>query len=83
MIKGTIPPTTIDTILQRLASDDGFREGMLGDPVRTLGALGVEVDQSQVPAVRSLPSKQAIAEAHDVLKEKIADSSMLVFLLLK
>lgn len=83
MIKGKIPPATIDTILERLASDDAFREGMLGDPAGTLGALGVEVDASQVPAVRSLPSRQAIAEAHDTLKEKIADSSMLVFLLLK
>jgi putative modified peptide len=53
-------PIGNDEILDRLANDDQFREQMLGDPVGTLGALGVVIDPALVPAVRSLPSKDSL-----------------------
>lgn len=61
----------IDAILDRLSTDDQFREQMLGDPVATLGAMGVKVDPADIPAVRSLPSKESLQADRTAIKAAI------------
>ncbi len=58
----------IDAILDRLATDDQFREQMLGDPVGALGSMGITIDPADVPAVRSLPSKDSLQADRDAIK---------------
>lgn len=60
MIKKSPSSDEVRKILHRLATDDDFREQMLGDPVSALKPYGVEVDPTQVPAVRTLPSKDQV-----------------------
>ena len=82
MIKGNATPQQIEAILDRLASDDAFREQMLGDPVAALKGYGLEVDPVQVPAVRKLPSKSHLKTHRDDLRKKIGDQAgMFIFLL--
>lgn len=72
----------LSAMLDKLANDDGFRSSMLADPVRTLGALGIELDPSKVPAVRSLPSKQVAAAGQIALENKhVGERSMVLFML--
>lgn len=74
--------TSHDTLLEKLATDDAFREHLLGDPVAALAAHGITLDPAHVPAVRSLPSKAGIAADHAALKEKLSsDVGMYPFLL--
>lgn len=61
MIKGHVAPETIDRILQRLTSDEDFRERFIGDPADALGEYQVEVDVGRIPTVRRLPSRERIA----------------------
>jgi putative modified peptide len=61
----------IDAILDRLATDDQFREQMLGDPVGTFGAMGVTIDPADIPVVRSLPSKESLQADRDAIKGAI------------
>lgn len=58
MIKGTVSKEQVGQVLDRLSSDQAFREKMLGDPKSALAEYGIEVDESKVPAVRSLPSME-------------------------
>lgn len=69
MIKGTPSKETIVNILDRLSSDNDFREHFLGDPAGALKEYGVEVDAQQVPTVRRLPSKDEVAKRRDEAKE--------------
>lgn len=64
--------TTFDTLLDKLATDDAFREQMLGDPVKALGSLGIVVDPAAIPAVRTLPSKDSLLNDRDALKAATA-----------
>lgn len=80
MIKHTFDQ--LSTMLDKLAKDDGFRDRLLGDPVRTLGALGIALDPAKVPAARSLPSKDVAAADHATLKSKhVGEANMVIFLL--
>lgn len=80
MIKHTVDQ--LSTMLNKLASDDGFRDRLLGDPVRTLSALGITLDPSRVPAKRSLPSKDVAAADHATLESKqVGQAGMVIFLL--
>ena len=83
MIKGNATPQQIEAILDRLASDDAFREQMLGDPVAALKGYGLEVDPAQVPAVRKLPSKQELVKTRDHVKEQVEGHLGLIMFLLK
>ncbi len=83
MIKGNATPQQIEAILDRLASDDAFREQMLGDPVTTLKGYGLEVDPAQVPAVRKLPSKQMLLSQKHAVREQVGDKLGLVIFMLK
>jgi putative modified peptide len=53
-------PQIVNTLLDKLGSDDQFREQFLGNPALTLHLMGVDIDPSQVPSIRRLPSKAAI-----------------------
>ncbi|MFA9216129.1 MAG: NHLP-related RiPP peptide [Sphingomonadaceae bacterium] len=70
------------TVLDKLASDDSFRERLLGDPVGALGDLGITLSPDQVPAVRSLPSKESIAADQDALQSKLESNDRMVLFLL-
>ena len=70
-------PEQIDTILDRLGSDDAFRERMLGDPASAFAEHGVEVDPSTVPAVRQLPSKAAIQSQRDAIQSHMTGQAAL------
>lgn len=82
MIKGNATPQQIEAILDRLASDDAFREQMLGDPATALKGYGLEVDPAQVPAVRKLPSKQMLKEQRESLSGQLhSNMGLWVFML--
>ena len=80
MIKQTFDQ--LSAMLAKLSTDDGFRDRMLNDPVRALGALGIELDPAKVPAARSLPSKQVIAADHAMLESKQAGQRTMVLFML-
>ena len=69
--------TSTEKLLRRLASDDAFREQMLGDPVSTLKSYGLEIDPAQVPAIRRLPSKEALREHHQSLSGQLSSKAAL------
>lgn len=75
-------PGELNTVLEKLANDDAFREQMLGDPVGALGSLGITLDPSHVPDVRSLPSKESIASDQGAFHQQmVTANSMIIFLL--
>lgn len=53
-------PEVTNTLLDKLGSDDSFREQFLGNPALALHTLGVSVDPAQVPTIRRLPTKESI-----------------------
>ena len=72
----------LSTVLDKLASDDTFREHLLGNPVAALSALGITIDPAHVPAVRSLPSKASIAADQTTLQNNVVGKdTMIIFLL--
>jgi len=72
----------LSSMLAKLASDDGFRDSMLGDPVRALGSMGITLDPAKVPAARRLPSKDLATADHAALASRqIGENSMVLFLL--
>lgn len=72
----------ISAVLSMLASDDGFRERLLGDPVAAASELGFKLDPADVPAVRSLPSKLTLSADQSALQSKLETvNSMVIFLL--
>ncbi|MFS2139496.1 NHLP-related RiPP peptide [Duganella sp. Dugasp56] len=72
----------LSTVLDKLAKDDAFRDHMLRDPVGALGGLGISLDPAQVPAVRSLPSKDSIVADQTAMHSSIVgEDTMVIFLL--
>lgn len=71
MIKGTPSKESIDKVLDRLGTDPAFRERMLGDPKSAFAEHGIEVDESKVPAVRTLPSMESFKLNRDAYSEKL------------
>jgi putative modified peptide len=71
MSKGTATPDQADKLLDRLSSDDQFREKFLGDPAAALAEHGVQVDPASVPAVRNLPTKEALQTQRAAIKAKV------------
>ena len=69
----------LDSLLDRLGSDDAFREKILGDPASGLAEYGFRVDPSDIPAVRRLPSKQDLAAQREKIKGGVADHVCLIF----
>lgn len=82
MTTGTPSSETIGTIFDRLATDQEFREQMLGDPASALKPYGIDVDSQQVPAVRKLPSKDALATVRSkLLADPAGHVGLFIFLL--
>jgi putative modified peptide len=82
MITGNASPGTVAEILDRLATDDGFRAAYVADPNSALAEYGLSIDESALPADRRLPSKEILAAARDSLQSKIeSDLRLLPFLL--
>lgn len=76
---GMTTPSQLDALLDRLGTDDAFREKMLGDPVAALAEHGIKVDPATVPAQRQLPSKEALLRDRATIRSKIADEAKLDF----
>ncbi|HEU4663772.1 MAG TPA: NHLP-related RiPP peptide [Dokdonella sp.] len=71
MNKGIATSEQLDQLLDRLGTDDQFREKFLGDPASALAEHGVQVDPASVPAVRSLPSKDALQSQRAAIRAKV------------
>lgn len=71
MSNGCFTPEVVDSLLDKLSTDDHFREQFLGNPALVLHTLGVDVDPAQVPSVRHLPSKEAIKSNREAIKAKL------------
>jgi putative modified peptide len=65
----------MDRLMDKLSNDDGFRAQLMADPVSTLGTLGIKLDAAQIPAIRNLPSKQAIAIDRLAVKQKLDNAA--------
>jgi putative modified peptide len=76
-------PEIVDELLDKLSSDDQFREQFLGNPALVLHTMGVDVDASQVPAIRRLPSKESLKANRDAIKSKVAGKAGLVWFLVE
>jgi putative modified peptide len=70
MDKQTVGGQQLDAILDRLENDVGFREKLLGDPAAALAEHGVTLDPAAIPAVRQLPSQDAVRQQRDAIKAK-------------
>ncbi len=66
-----LTPETTRKLIDKLATDDGFREQLLGDPVAAMASLGVSVDPSHVAAKRTLPAKATIAANRDAICQRL------------
>ena len=73
MIKGTPSNAAIDGILTRLGNDPAFREKMLGDPKAAFAEHGIEIDESKIPAARSLPSMEQFRANRDAYKQQMLE----------
>lgn len=71
----TLASSDLDTVLDKLSRDDAFRAWVLDDPAAALGSVGVAIDPREVPAVRSLPSKEVLMSARLAIKAKLASSA--------
>ncbi|MBA8882637.1 NHLP-related RiPP peptide [Dokdonella fugitiva] len=71
MGKGIASSEQLDQLLDRLGTDDQFREKFLGDPAAALAEHGVQVDPGSVPAVRNLPSKEALQSQRAEIRAKV------------
>ncbi len=76
-------PEIVDALLDKLSSDDQFREQFLGNPALVLHTMGVDVDPAQVPVIRRLPSKESLKANRDAIKTKVAGKAGLVWFLVE
>lgn len=74
MTQNTFTPEIADKLLDKLSTDDQYREQFLGNPALALHMIGINVDPSQVPAVRKLPSKQSLQANREAIKNKLVGS---------
>lgn len=75
-------PVVLDQLLDQLATNDNFRSRMLADPVLALSGLGISADPRQIPANRSLPSKQVLLANRELIKSKLASTEDLLYFFL-
>jgi putative modified peptide len=78
MIKGKVSKETLGRIIDRLASDDDFRDRITKDPKNALSEYGLDVDTSQLPTRPKLASKQEIAASRDELHQKMSGNLGLI-----
>lgn len=74
-----LPPQVVDALLDRLASDDAFREHFARAPDQALRTLGFEfpagLDCCREP-VKQLASKETIAATRDALRDELVGSEL-------
>jgi len=75
-------PVVLDQLLDQLAHSDTFRNQMLADPVQALSGLGISAGPRQIPAHRSLPSKQVLLANRELIKAKLGGTEDLLYFLL-
>lgn len=81
MTQGATSNEAIGRVLDQLATDRDYREQMLGDPVSAFKVHGIDMDPSNVPTVRSLPSMDEIAKIRDDFKaDPMGRSCIAVFM---
>jgi putative modified peptide len=78
MIKGNVSKDTLGKIIDRLASDDDFRDRLTKNPKATLAEYGLEVDESKLPAERTLAPKEEIAASRDELHGRVQNNLGLI-----
>lgn len=71
-------PSHLRTILDKLANDSAFRADLARDPVAALAGVGIALNPADVPAVRSLPSKERIAADLAAIKDKLESAAAMV-----
>lgn len=69
----------LDPLLDRLSTDDAFREKALGDPASALAEYGFRVEPKDIPAVRRLQSKKDLVAQREKIKANVADHVCLIF----
>ena len=68
-------PPNMDRLMEKLSSDDGFRAELMANPVSALSAIGITIDPRHIPAIRNLPSKQAVAMDRVAVKQKLDNAA--------
>ena len=63
--------TSISTILDKLANDDAFRARLLSEPLAALASIGVTLRADQLPAQRSLASRETLAADQNAYQAKL------------
>jgi putative modified peptide len=81
MTRSVFTPEIVDQLLDKLSTDDEFRENFLGNPALVLSTLGIQVDPAQVPAVRRLPSKDVLKANREAIKSKLVGQAGLIWFL--
>lgn len=61
----------IDLFLAHLSADDAFRQQLIERPLETFGTVGIAIDATRIPAIRTLPSKQIIAANRALIKDRL------------
>lgn len=65
----------LDTLMDRLSSDDAFRAALMADPAQALSSLGITIHPSQIPTLRTLPPKQTIGLERLAMQQKLDNAS--------
>jgi putative modified peptide len=81
VVKGKPTPAQLDSLLNRLATDDAFREHVLGDPSSALQEYGLEVHPEALQKPRKLPSKEELQKSREAVKDKVGNNLGLIILL--
>lgn len=81
MTRSVFTPEIVDQLLDKLSTDDEFRENFLGNPALVFSTLGIQVDPAQVPAVRRLPSKDVLKANREAIKSKLVGQAGLIWFL--
>lgn len=61
----------VDSLLDRLANDDAFRETFQKDPKAAVAELGLPPECAGCMGVKNLASKKAIAESREALRSQL------------
>ena len=72
---GTLSPAVADKLLDKLASDDKFRDLFSKDPDTALGQVG-HTGKSSCMKCKKLASKEQIAKSRDVLRKMLTTGTL-------
>lgn len=72
----------VSTLLDKLANNDDFRAQLLAQPAKTLTSIGITAGDGDIPAVRTLPSKEVMQANRAAMQEKMGSQvAMALFIL--